>query len=78
MLFPSRTANFERSVISKMVIVTDLLLRKKYKPQELFYEVKNSCDLDEFIDALDCLYMIGKIDFDREKELIYIVESSDN
>lgn len=79
MLFPSRTAEYEQSVISKMFIVIKCLSRKTYRIDELYAEVKkHQCNLEDFIDALDCLYMIGKIKYKKEKGMICVVEQFDN
>ena len=79
MLFPSRTAEYEQSVISKMLIVMKCASQKNYRIGELYAEVKkHQCSLEDYIDALECLYMIGRIKYNKEEEMIYIVEQSGN
>ena len=79
MKFPSRTANYEQSIISKMYIIIKYLYQGDYRVGELFKKAsKHNCDLEEFIDALDCLYIIGLVKYNKEKELICVAKQSEN
>lgn len=75
MKFPSKITSYSESILSKLPIILDALLKyKKINVLFLYNEIKkNFVSYKEFIDALDCLYALNKISLDRSKgEIKYV------
>ena len=74
MLFPSKVTSFDESVLSKLPLVLDVLSQESKSASALFDIVRDNVnDIVEYLDVLDCLYAIGKIDYDPETRIIYYV-----
>ncbi len=74
MKFPNKVTSYKESVLSKLTPILDLLSRKNMQIYEIYIETKeqySSCS--DFIDALDCLFALGKIEYlDDEGVLHYV------
>lgn len=68
MKLPSKVTPYKESTIAKFPIVLELLEKKDMTPQELYAKVRKSKikDISEFVEVLDCLYSMNKIDIDEE------------
>lgn len=65
MLVPNKIIPFDKSLISKLVFILNNLSKDKNLPQ-LYTDVEEYFeDISEFIIALDALFILGKIDFDK-------------
>ncbi len=74
MLFPDKLSTFEESVISKFTLVLDIIKEKPVAVIDLYNVVnKKMTGMVEFIEVLDCLYALGKIEFDQEGILLTYV-----
>jgi hypothetical protein len=72
MLAPSKTISIEESTLNKASIL-GLKLDEDVGLIELYKTVKKDfSDLSEFVDALDLLFILGKLDFDAEQGVIKI------
>ena len=74
MKLPNKVTSYEESVLGKLVPILKLLSRKNMHIYELYAETKKlySSYLD-FIDVLDCLFALRKIEyFDNEEVLHYV------
>lgn len=71
MRFPSKVTSYQDSILSKFDIVMSQIEKKDIKPALLYKKLKNKVsDPGEFIEILDCLYALGKIEIiGEEKEL---------
>ena len=67
MLLPDKMIKYKESVLSRFVpVLTFLQSNSPIIPEKLYEEIKNSfTSLSEFIQTLDALYALGKIDFDN-------------
>jgi len=66
MITPSKTIPFKSSVIFKMMFILDRDF-EVIPVLELYKETKNHFSgLEEFIYAVDVLYILGKVDVDPE------------
>lgn len=62
MITPSKTIPFKESVIFKMIYILDEEFEEA-SLAELYKKTKGKfLDLDEFIYAIDVLYVLGKVD----------------
>lgn len=66
MLLPNKLFSYNQTVLSKLPIFMSSLDSSK-TPKELYKNLQNSINSPmEFIDVLDCLYALSKIDIDDE------------
>lgn len=67
MKFPSKVTPYKESIIAKFPMVLEKLEKKDMSPQELYKSMKNKVsDINEFMDIMDCLYALNKIELDGE------------
>lgn len=62
MRFPNKITPYNESVFPVMIKVLSELGNESLKPLELYKKCK--CDISPYSEALDCLFALGKIDFD--------------
>lgn len=67
MLLPDKMIKYKESVLARFVpVLTFLHSNSPIIPERLYAETKNSfTSLSEFIQTLDALYALGKIDIDN-------------
>lgn len=74
MRFPSKNTGFSESIIAKFPIILSVLERGDISASDLFKVVKNETeDIGEFIEILDCLYALGKLELNTETRLLHYV-----
>jgi hypothetical protein len=76
MNLPSSAVSFQDSVLSKFPLILQALSCEAdgITPLVLYLTVKDDLrDISEFIEVLDCLFALGKINFDDEKEVLRCV-----
>ena len=75
MLLPNKLYSYNESVLSKLPLILSALKRQPMSVLELYsWVIPKLSSVSEFIDVLDCLYALGKIDYDgKEDELYYVV-----
>ncbi|WP_277035134.1 ABC-three component system middle component 7 [Propionimicrobium lymphophilum] len=68
MKFPSKVVPVERSTFAFFAPILQELNGKSYTPLSLYTKIKQAKrpPLDEYIDALTCLFALGKITLDTE------------
>lgn len=73
MKLPNKVITYNESILRLFPIILSTLKIKDYSVIELYFKI-NIRDINEFMDALDCLYAINKITFnDLTRELHYVV-----
>ena len=75
MKLPNKAIRYNESVLSKFPIVLRALEKGDLSAVDLFHTVKSSMeDVSDFMDILDCLFALGKIDFtENTRRLSYVV-----
>lgn len=74
MILPDKLFSYNESVLSKFPIVLRELKKSSVDAAELYHAVKNKmADVSEFIEVLDCLYVLGKIEYDSDAEVLRYV-----
>lgn len=70
---PSKVTPYKESTIAKFPVVLSLLEKEDMTPSELYAKVQKSKikDITEFVEVLDCLYAMNKIEI-REEALHYV------
>lgn len=74
---PSKVTPYKESTIAKFPIILSILERNDMTPNKLYAKVKKSKikDIEEFVEVLDCLYAMNKIEL-RGEVLHYVDRSS--
>lgn len=77
MRLPSKVTPFRRSILFKFPVVIKVLQQGDIRPGDLFQRVKrNGIDMADFIEILDGLYLLGRIDFLPGKGVLHYVEEN--
>lgn len=75
MLFPNKLFTYRESVISKFPLALQLLQENSMSVGDLYKALnKQLSGVSEFMDLIDCLYALNKIEFDEEEEVLRCVE----
>lgn len=76
MRLPSKTTTYSGSVLSKFPIMLDLLAEQDMTPVELYKTTRTKVeDVGEFLEIIDCLYLMGKIELVPDREVLRYVAS---
>lgn len=72
MMLPNKTITYNESVISKFSLVLEFLQNKKSAKAGVLYEkLKNQFkSIHVFVQTLDCLFVLGKIKFNNDMEIV--------
>lgn len=75
MLLPNKLIPYDQSILPKLSVILKELKDNPKSVHDLYKRVIKKMDgVSEFIDALDCLYALGKIEFDEKEEVLrYVV-----
>lgn len=65
MRFPNKVNSFKESIISKFAPILKLLKIRDYDVISLYHEFDKKMTATEFINALDCLYALNKIELEN-------------
>ena len=76
MRLPSRVTPYRNSTLARFPVVLSLLKESGHMTPRALYQLtkSKSFGVAEFIEVLDCLYLLGRIDFDKEKEVLCYVD----
>lgn len=76
MILPNKLISFQNSLLPKTVLIIDELSAKPLSVNELYEKlIKNFEDLDQFILTLDILYLLEKVRYNEEWEVLEYVEN---
>lgn len=74
MKLPNKVITYKESTISKFPAVLSCLKEQDMSPALLYKKVKSKVeDIGEYIDILDCLYALGKIELIEHLGLLHYV-----
>lgn len=74
MLLPNKLFSYNESTLCKFPIVLKELKRKPLGVHELYKKViRDLSGVNEYIDVLDCLYALNKIEYDEEEGVLRYV-----
>lgn len=77
MIFPDKLVAFQDSIIAKSVYILKELQTNELVVSDLFVATKEYFeDVSEFLLALDALYLLGKINFNDESQVIQYAEKN--
>ena len=68
MKMPSKVTPYKESIIAKFPVILTILEKEDLSPTELYGKVRKSKikDITEFVEVLECLYAMNKIELRRE------------
>ena len=68
MKMPNKVTPYKESSIAKFPVILAFLEKEDMTPSELFSRVKKDKiqNIDEFVEIIDCLYAMHKIELDGE------------
>jgi hypothetical protein len=74
MRLPNKITTFNESVLPKFPHILRIVESGNVSVIELYNSVKSiTDDVENFLEVLDCLYALGKIDFNEEERTICYV-----
>jgi hypothetical protein len=75
MILPNKVIKYEESVIGKIIFLLDELKHKELTPSELYNAVSDKFDdINQFILAVDVLYLLDAIEYEQESEVLRYVK----
>jgi hypothetical protein len=78
MILPSKVIKFEESVIGRIANILDIVKEKDIKVSELYEDLADKFeDINQFILAIDVLYLLDAIEFDHERGILSNVERTE-
>lgn len=76
MILPNKLVSFQNSLLPKTVLIIDELSAKPLSVNELYEKLRKKFeDLDQFILTLDVLYLLEKVRYNKEWEVLEYVEN---
>lgn len=78
MILPNKLITFNESILRKMVYVLDEMSEHNTEHiRELYFRVKDNFeDINQYIVALDVLFVLGKIDYNTETQVVEYVKTN--
>ena len=74
MRLPSKITSYNESILSKIPIILSELQINEASILFLYDKTKRSfANIEEFIDTLDCLFALNKIQYDTAREVLRYV-----
>jgi len=74
MKLPSKVTSYQESVLSKFVVILEVLNDKDISLSELYsYTNQHFSDTTEFIDTIDCLFALNKLEYNDNLEVLHYV-----
>lgn len=75
MILPNKLIKFQDSILAKTVFILDEISQNSQSVSELFYLVKEHFDdINQYILALDVLFTLERINYNKETQVIEYVE----
>lgn len=71
MKFPNKVTTYRESSIGKITLILSLLSEEDLSPFDLYNNLNKKFEtIEEFIDALDCLYALNRIQYDESRGVL--------
>lgn len=75
MRLPNKLYSYNESVLSKFPVVLRALQERDFSVGDLYLYIRNYIvDASEYLQIIDCLYALNKIDYDKESEVLTYVD----
>ena len=77
MRLPNKVTSYANSIIASFPEILELLMQRNMTPKELFeLTASGKKDMGDFLNALDCLFALGKIELIEEGRVLRYVDSN--
>ncbi|MCT4661860.1 MAG: hypothetical protein N4A40_08375 [Tissierellales bacterium] len=77
MILPNKLITFSDSILAKIVFILDELVVEDLKIDELYIRVKDKFDdINQYIVALDVLYTLEKINYNKKTQVVIYVKEN--
>jgi len=74
MRLPNKVTSYQESILSKLNVLLDVMCNRDISLTELYSVThQNFSDMSEFIDALDVLFALNKLEYNDELEVLHYV-----
>lgn len=74
MRLPNKVTSYKESTLSKLNVLLDVMCNGDVSLTELYSAThQNFSDMSEFIDALDVLFALNKLEYNDELEVLHYV-----
>jgi len=74
MKLPNKVTSYKESVLGKLTVLLDILSAKDSSLIELYLNTKQHfSDTSEFIDTVDCLFALNKLEYNEDLEVLHYV-----
>ena len=74
MRLPNKVTSYQESILSKLIVLLDALCNSDISLTELYSVTpKYFSVMSEFIDALDVLFALNKLEYNEELEVLHYV-----
>lgn len=72
MRFPNKVTSYKESILYEFCPILEIISKNDMSIYDVYCETKNNYEtLGEFIDVLDCLFALGKIEWVDDKEVLH-------
>lgn len=72
MKYPSKLYSIQESVVGKMTTLMEMIPEEGIGVEDFFYKTQRWMEIEDFMDAMICLYMINSIELTRENVIYKI------
>ena len=74
MKFPSKVTPYQASILAKFPAVLSCLETEDMMPDALYKKIKSKVlDIGEFLEILDCLFALGRVELLEEEGVLHYV-----
>jgi hypothetical protein len=74
MRMPSRVTPYKKSTLAEFPIILRELKTVDLTPVELYEKVKKKVPFEDFVEVLDCLYILDRIELLEDVEVLHYVD----
>ena len=75
MKLPNKVITYKERILPKFPVVLRIIRDTDITPNNLYKRVKGQFeDIGEYLEVLDCLYALGKIELDEKRGVIHYVD----
>lgn len=74
MKLPNKVTSYQESILSKLTVLLDILSVRDLSLIELYFNTKQYfSDTLEFIDTIDCLFALNKLEYNENLGVLHYV-----
>lgn len=75
MILPSKLFSYNQSILPQMLLISKTLKTGDQGVKDLFENLQGQFEgVDEFLEALDCLYALGRVELMQDRRTLHYVK----